>query len=325
MKNMKLDEVFIAGGYGMIGSAIACQIREHFPSTELVIAGRNPEKGTKLVEQLGVASSAFIDLAGTEIPDQAANAQLIIAAVPDPKNLLAEFAIKNNIAFINITQATGDAILPLLNLTQRYQPTRPVVPLGYYEAGMFLPLVALLAADFRAVDSVNLSALHDPADPLGELSTSELGNELAPALIRQSGNWERCSAPRDITLHNGERVQGVPFSILDTTAVAAMTGAASVRLDIAAGTSTGMQQRGKPSIDLYVDITGTDYAGEHVSKRVIASDPSGQAHMTAFGVLTVIKAMLKSDKCGLLTAEALLDMPEALQQMKDAGIGISRG
>lgn len=70
------------------------------------------------------------------------------------------------------------------------------------------------------------------------------------------------STPRDITLQNGEVVQGVPFSILDTTAVAAMTSANSVRLDIAAGTSLGMLQRGKPSIDLYVDIAGTDYAGK---------------------------------------------------------------
>ena len=47
--------------------------------------------------------------------------------------------------------------------------------------------------------------------------------------------------------------------------------------------------------------------------------------MTAFGVLTVIKAMLKSEKDGLLAAETLLDMAEALQQMKDAGIGVFRG
>lgn len=324
MKNIKLEKVFIAGGYGMIGSATARQIREHFPAVELVIAGRSPAKGAKLIEQLGFAHPAFIDLTGAEVPEHAANAQLIIAAVPDPKNLLAEFAIKNNIAFINITQATGDAILPLLNFTQRYRPTQPVVPLGYYEAGLFLPLVSLLAADFSVIDSVQLSALHDPADPLGELSSSELGNELAPALIRDSGSWTHSSTPRDITLQNGVVIQGVPFSILDTTAVAAITSANSVRLDIAAGTSMGMHQHGKPSIDLYVDIAGTDNAGEHVRKRVIASDPRGQAHMTAFGVLTVIKAMLKSENDGLLAAETLLDMPAALQQMKDAGIAISR-
>jgi hypothetical protein len=46
--------------------------------------------------------------------------------------------------------------------------------------------------------------------------------------------------------------------------------------------------------------------------------------MTAFGVLTVIKAMLKSEKGGLVAAEMLLDMAAALQQMKDAGIAIYR-
>lgn len=59
-------------------------------------------------------------------------------------------------------------------------------------------------------------------------------------------------------------------------------------------------------------------------KRVIASDPHGQTHMTAFGVLTVIKAMLKSEKGGLVAVEMLLDMAAALQQMKDAGIAIYR-
>lgn len=45
MKNIQLDKVFIAGGYGMIGAAIARQIREHFPAVELVIA--RPQSGKR--------------------------------------------------------------------------------------------------------------------------------------------------------------------------------------------------------------------------------------------------------------------------------------
>lgn len=54
--------ILIAGGYGLIGSALAKHIREVDNATEIVLAGRNPHHGERLVQELGHARTAFLDL-----------------------------------------------------------------------------------------------------------------------------------------------------------------------------------------------------------------------------------------------------------------------
>ncbi|MBK5073368.1 saccharopine dehydrogenase NADP-binding domain-containing protein [Budviciaceae bacterium CWB-B4] len=324
MTKKTIEHVYIAGGYGMIGSHIAMQIRQRFPAARITLAGRNPVGGEKLAQQLGNAASVSLDLNGNQSPEAASNADMIISSVPDPQNMLAEYAIKNHIAFINITLGNGDDILPLLNLAKYCHASQLVVPLGYYEAGMLLPLVALLARQFKRVDTVDMTALHDPSDPLGELSSQELNNDIPPALMRRDGYWIRSSEPREVTLFNHEKVSATPFSILDISAVSAMTNATSVRLDVASGSSVGMHHHQQPSIDLYVDMKGINASGQPVAKRILASDPQGQAHFTALGVLTVIEAMLTSDNVGFILPEEFIDFDIALQSMREAGVSITQ-
>lgn len=107
-----------------------------------------------------------------------------LSAVPDPKHVLGEFAIRHTIAFIDITVGTADLPRPAQQAMQ-YQTTAPVVPLGYYEAGMFLPLVNRLSCQFSAM---RLTALHDAEDPIGATTEQELTQELAPAFFVRKGD-----------------------------------------------------------------------------------------------------------------------------------------
>ncbi len=145
-----VQQIFIAGGYGMIGSNLATQLRALFPHVTLILAGRSPEKGEALAQKLGNAFTASLDLEHKEIPQLAAMSQLIVSAVPDPKHAPGEFAIRHNIAFIDITVGTADGYAPLLNMAMHYQPTSPVVPLGYYEAECSCHWLIKLAVSFRA-------------------------------------------------------------------------------------------------------------------------------------------------------------------------------
>jgi len=314
------QQIFIAGGYGMIGGNLATQLRARFPESTLILAGRTPQKGEALAAKLGNALTVSLDLLSGEIPQLAATSQLIISAVPDPKHALGEFAIRHNIAFIDITVGTADGYAPLLNMAMQYQATSPVVPLGYYEAGMFLPLVDKLSRQFSSIDSVRLTALHDPEDPIGAVTEQELTQELAPAFVREEGIWRYTSAQDEIDLISGERVETTPFGILDVSAVAAMTNAENIRLDVAMGISEGQRKSAKASVELYVDMQGINDSGVPEAKRIIASDPQGQAHFTALGVVTVIEAMFESSFTGFVLPEQLLKPEVALAAMQQAGV-----
>lgn len=313
-------QIFIAGGYGMIGSNLANQLRACFPDSSLILAGRSPQKGESLAQKLGNASTTFLDLLQGDIPHIAETSQLIISAVPDPKHVLGEYAIRHNIDFIDITVGTGDGYAPLLSMAMQHQPTSAVVPLGYYEAGMFLPLVHKIIRELSIVNSVRLTALHDPADPVGALTEQELGQELAPAFVRSEGIWRYTTERDKILLLSGEQVEAIPFGILDITAIATMTGAENIRLDVAMGQSEGMRKSAKASVDLYVDVQGVNHSGTPESRRIVASDPRGQAHFTAFGISRVIEAILEQKPTGFVFPENILNHEAAIISMKDAGI-----
>lgn len=322
MTTKMTQHIFVAGGYGMIGGNLAIQLRARFPESTLILAGRTPHKGEALAAQLGNAQTVAVDLMSGEIPDIAATSQLIISAVPDPKHALGEFAIRHNIAFIDITVGTADGYAPLLNMAMRYRPTSAVIPLGYYEAGMFLPLVDKLCRRFSSIDSVRLTALHDAEDPIGATTEQELTQELAPAFVRQRGVWGYTSKQDEICLISGECVETTPFGILDVSAVAAMTHADNIRLDVAMGTSEGKRKSAKASVELYVDMQGINTSAAPESKRIIASDPQGQAHFTALGIVIVIEALLESPLHGFVLPEQILEPGRALIAMQNAGIEI---
>ncbi|XTD37076.1 hypothetical protein AB4I99_15240 [Citrobacter murliniae] len=61
-------------------------------------------------------------------------------------------------------------------------------------------------------------------------------------------------------------------------------------------------------------------SGASESKRIIASDPQGQAHFTALGVTIVIEALLKSPLTGFMLPEQIMDQEAALTAMQDAGV-----
>jgi saccharopine dehydrogenase-like NADP-dependent oxidoreductase len=84
MKKAAYEHVYIAGGYGMIGSNIARQLRAIYPASQITLAGRSPAKADSLARYLGLASSAFIDLAADAVAKLPENIDLIISAVPEP-------------------------------------------------------------------------------------------------------------------------------------------------------------------------------------------------------------------------------------------------
>ncbi|QJD86266.1 hypothetical protein [Cohnella herbarum] len=56
------QRLLIAGGYGIVGSTIAQHVRKINKDVEIVLAGRNPDRGTAQAIELSNATSAYLDL-----------------------------------------------------------------------------------------------------------------------------------------------------------------------------------------------------------------------------------------------------------------------
>ncbi|NWD73147.1 saccharopine dehydrogenase NADP-binding domain-containing protein [Pseudomonas gingeri] len=322
MPKANLSKILIAGGYGVIGTHVAQQLRQRHPHVELLIAGRNPARGEALAEQLGHASTVALDINSNHVPEEARDVDIIVCAMPDPRHLLAEYAIANGIAYINIAVANGDDVLPWLVASNPHNARRPIVPLGHYEAGSMLMLVAHLARSFDRVDQVEMCALNDPSDWLGEMTSHALAEEPIPALARYNGQWQHETTPREIKLSDGSSALATPFQTLDAFSVYGLTRAHTIRFDVANGASIGTREKARASMELYVEIEGVDQTGKALRMRAFASDPQGQAHFTAFGVVNAIDAICATSLGGVLFPEQILDCDLVLKAMGDAGIAI---
>lgn len=311
--------ILIAGGYGLVGSNIARTIRKVRQDVELVLAGRNPERGAALAQELGGASTAHLDIEHGAGMATVASAALIVSALYDPANALFDAALKHGIAHIGITTKADD-LAPLAAAALHTPPKRPIVLLGHSTAGVATLVAQKAAKHFSRIDTIEIAAIYDVRDPVGPMTASDAEMLVAHALVREGGRWRWLDGRqhgRHVQLCDGRVLEGYPTGLLDAPSLAASPGAANVRLDMAQGDSLGTQSGGPASSDAYIDIAGTLHSGEQGKTRTVVSDPSGLAHLTALGVLVATERVLGVN--GQAPAAGGLYLPETLVQ-PDAAI-----
>ena len=300
------------GGYGLIGGTIARHIRRICTDVELVLAGRNPEKGATLAQELGGASTAYLDVGDAAHPSALASVDLIVAALYDPANTLVHAALTRGIAHIGITTKAED-VAPVAAAALRSSPRRPIVLLGHTMAGVATIVAQWAANGFRRVDAIEVAALFDARDPVGPMTAGDAESLVGRALLREGGKWawvDGTQRARAVRLSGGDVLQGYPAGLLDVPSLAAITDAANVRLDLVQGDSLGTRGGGRASSDVYIDIAGILEFGEPGQRRTVVSDPHGLAHLTALGVLVAIEPVLGLD--GQAPAAGGLHLPETL-------------
>lgn len=108
-----MQRIYVAGGYGVIGSSVARHIRTINQENELILAGRNPEKGSLLVQELGNARTSFLVIRQGLAPGELDQADLIVSTIQDPADLLIQAALAKGIAHIGITKL-ADELTPML-------------------------------------------------------------------------------------------------------------------------------------------------------------------------------------------------------------------
>lgn len=332
LKNEAALTVLIAGGYGHVGSNIARHIREKYPEINLKLGGRNPGKGLKIATEIGQTECIFLDVTQPFDSESAGNPDLIIAALQDHKNVLFDAAVENNISYISITR-TADEVAPMIFKALQKQPSCKLVLTDHWQAGVLTIVAKQAAEQFQQIDTIETACVYDELDPIGPMIANQMDSFVARALIREKKNWKFVDAtehPRDFYLADGTAARGYPMGTLDVPSLASLTDASNVRFDIVIGQSIGTNQGKSASHDLYVDIEGTLVSGRAAKIRTIISNPAGQSHLTALGVLISVEGIFglsgqaAPSKGGLYLPETLLNATNAINTLKEFGVIITQ-
>lgn len=329
---LQKKRVLIVGGYGVVGSSIARLISKNYSSVELILAGRNPEKGEALVKELHHAKTAYADLEKGFDLAAYGHLDLIITSMGDPRNIIRETAIANGIALIHIAEVIED-ISPAVFLALHQELSAPVVFAGHWQAGIITLVTKQLAAGFNEISTVEAAGLYDEKDHVGPMVTNEVGGFIAKALLREQGKWQYVEAKengRTIQLADESSFEGFPMSSLDVPSIGALTGAPNIRFDFATGESIGSRNGRAASHDLYIDIEGFDLSGESTKLRTIVSDPQGVAHLTAVGTLLILEGIFgyggqtAAEKGGLYSPETIVSTAHIMSRLEEFGIAVTQ-
>lgn len=322
-------KVLIAGGYGLVGGLIARHLRTAGHDLDLILAGRNPDSGGALARELG-ARTARLDV--LELAADLATigpVDLIIAALQDPGDRLVAEALHTGAGHIGITRST-DSLTPTVMAVSAAQARRAIVPLAHWQAGV-LTLAAMEAAkSFASVDRIELAALYDYADPIGPMTVGDSEGFVGRAVTRQAGQWlwvQATDHPRQIERAGFASFDALPMGVLDVPALGATLGAHDIRFDLGTGSSLGTLAGRAASHDMYIDLTGRLASGETATRRTLVTDPKGQAHLTALGVLICAERVLGLDAAppprgGLAFPETLLDPTAAMARLAAFGVQV---
>ncbi|GAB3753754.1 hypothetical protein [Spirosoma pomorum] len=286
--------ILLVGGYGMVGSNIARLIRKADTTTELILAGRNPQNGVLLAKELKNSETAYINLEEDFDFSRFGEINLIISAMHDHRNILRETAISNGIACITVSEL-AEQISPTVFLSLQKTIVAPVVFAGYWQAGLLTLIVKPLAAKFSYITRIETAGLYDEKDRVGPEVANDVSGFVGQALIRQDGKWLSVQAKdsaRVIDLYNHSSAVGYPLSTLDVPSIAAFTSAPNIRFDFAIGESIGSSKGLEASHDLYITIEGILLSGKKTKLRTIVSGPRGNSHLTAVGVYLMTEKIL---------------------------------
>lgn len=280
--------ILLVGGYGVVGSRVAAQLRRHHPDLRLVIAGRNQGNAKDLAGRLGNAEAAVIDTADADpLAQVRGDIAAVLALVHDHDDNLLRAAIARGLPYVDITR--GVAAQTRAYVTTSLAPIRaPVMFASNWMAGVPAIMALYLARDLAPIDSVTLSILYDMSETIGPDSADAGSTMSEPFMARVDGAWrkvEGLSDPLVVSFPSGRERPTVRVSMADVITLAQATRARDVAVRI--GIEPARENPGPVSHEIVVEV-----ASPKGKRRLALLDPHGQAHLTATGVVANLERVL---------------------------------
>ncbi|WP_164008665.1 NAD(P)-dependent oxidoreductase [Pyxidicoccus trucidator] len=327
--------VLIIGGAGLVGSQTARTLRRLQPGLPLTLGGRDLARAGAVARELGGADAVRVDLERPDLglPDGRAFSAVAMFVKDDTLHSV-KYAQAKGVPHVGISTAMFE-LAPEVALFI-HQPARaPILLASQWLAGAATLSVLHFAKEFRALESIDISAVLDEEDLGGPAAYAdfERQTQAAPnAQILEDGKWRWVhgeAAARTFKSVDGTEVRGQAYSLLDGMSLAAATGARSIRFDLSLGQSSS-RRRGEPfSTEIILELTGELRDGTKGRVRHELVHPSGQAPVTAVGVAVALERLLGLSggapvAPGLYLPEVLVEPAYLVRRLEEFGTRFRR-
>ncbi|ONI73735.1 saccharopine dehydrogenase [Kribbella sp. ALI-6-A] len=325
-----MDAVLMLGGTGQAGADTAALLRRWHPDLPLTIAGRDLGRAQKVADELGGATAVTTDLSRRDLglpTDRRHSA--VVATLWDAHHNGLQYAQDRGVPYTSISSALVDTSPELVAVAQR--PTAsPVLVASHWCAGTAVLAALASAQEFGRVDRIRAGAILDELDtggPAGNADLERWSTATTAGLVRRSGRFTwiaGADVEADVVSLDGTAHPGQSIAILDVTSLALATGAADVRFDMAIGESAGRRTGGRASVEVRIELEGSDQAGNPLTRNRYLVHPEGQRPLTALGLALGVERLLGLSggdpvAPGLHTPESLVDPAYAVRRIEELG------
>lgn len=317
-----MNSVLILGGTGQAGSDTAAQLRRQRPDLPITVAGRDLGRAQKVADTLGNASAVTIELGRRDLglpADRTYSA--VVAALWDSHHNGLHYAQDHGLPYLSISSALVDTSPELVAAAQR--PTTPILVASHWCAGVAVLATLEAAKDFAYVESIRVQALLDELDiggPAGAADLERWSTATTAGLVRRDGTFQWIAdVDTELVAGDGRTHPAQSLAILDVTSLALATGAPNVRFDMGVGESAGRRTGGQASVEVRIDLEGTDRDGKPLATTRYLTHPGGQRPLTALGITLGVERLLDQAAPGLHTPESLIDPAYAVQRLLEVG------
>lgn len=324
-----VEPVLILGGSGQAGAGTAAHLRRWHPTLPLTIAGRNLERAQRVADELGGATAVTVDLSRADLGLPADSSHsAVVSAIWDSHLNGLRYAQRHGAGYLSISSGLVDIAPEVVAGAQRPSAS-PILLASHFTAGIGVLATLHVARDLERVDSVRIGAVLDDQDaggPAGLADLERLYIASSAGFERRDGvfTWLPASdAASEVRMVDGAVLPAQRVPILDVTSIAHATGAPNVSFDYALGESAGRRRDGTPSLEMLIDLEGTDAAGEPLRVSRYLVHPEGQRPLTALGVALGVERLLglrgEPAAPGIHTPESLIDPAYAAERLAEIG------
>jgi hypothetical protein len=329
-----MKPILFVGGSGAVGSRATRALRRLHPAVPLLVGGRDLGKAETLANELGHARPVRLDLERPDLGLAASDRDVsaVVTLLRDERLATLDFAQAQRVPYLGFADFVFD-VGPTVARYLAKPDASAILVLGQVLGGTVAHVTLHAARHFARVRGIAIGVILDENDsggPAGQADFARLAN--APrALVRIGGRFvypDDQSLSRTIVDSGGVARVGKATPLLDVASLAAKTGAADVRVDLAIRSVSHEAPR-PTSNETIIELRGTRPDGAATAVRVEMLDRDTFSGTSARGAAIAVERLLGLDRGspeplppGLYSPEVIDDPARVVARLEAFGATI---